>query len=211
MNQAMADHAVQKGKLWTAIDFKGSLGEKIQYYVEPQLRFISNNQCFNEANLYVGLGYSTSPKITLWLGNMFNTTHKQNESNTQQYRIWEQVSWDIFGSHIIRIDSRTRLEQRKQEHQGSWSFRLREKIELDFPLKNDYLFILYDEIFLNVNHPSWVNNEFVNQNRAFAGFSIPLTKLIRFETGYLNQFVINKPDQLNHVLNCTLRVKNFSS
>jgi hypothetical protein len=160
--------------------------------------------------MYVGLGYPISPKITLWAGNMFNTTHRLRQSNTHQYRIWEQVSWDVFACNMIKIDSRTRLEQRKEEHKASWALRLRERFALTFPLKNDYAFILYNEIFLNCNHASWVNNTLVNQNWAFAGFSIPIAKSIRLETGYLNQFVSNRPDQLNHVLNCTLRVKQSS-
>lgn len=208
-NTAYADPLLQKAKLWTAIDFKGSLTENIQYYLEPQLRLISRSPCFDEANMYVGLGYPATPKVTLWLGNMFITSHKVDNGNTQQYRIWEQISWDVLGNDFIQIDSRTRLEQRKQEHQASWALRVRERVSLSFPLnRSGYFFVLYDEIFLNANHPSWVSNAFLSQNRAFAGFSIPVGKSTHLETGYLNQYVVGSPDQLNHVLSFVLRVRD---
>lgn len=207
---AFAEPVLQKAKLWTAVDLKGQVTDTLQYYLEPQLRFISDSQCFNEANLYVGLGYPTPSKVTFWVGNMFNTTHKANDGNTKQYRIWEQISWNVFDSSNMQIDSRTRFEQRKQEHQASWSLRLREKLEFGFPLPMDYLFILYDEIFLNFNHPTWVYHSLINQNRAFAGFSIPLSKTSRLEIGYLNQWVDGNPVQVNHVLNCVLRMKEIT-
>ncbi len=206
---ARAEPELQKAKLWTAIDFKGSLTGQFQYYLEPQLRFISRSQCFDEANLWVGLGYPLSKRMTFWVGNYFNTTHKVDDPDTFQYRIWEQLSWEIFDSHLIQIDSRTRLEQRKQEYQTDWALRFREKVAFSFPLnRNGYFFILFDEVFLNANNPSWIYHSLFNQNRAFAGLLIPMTKAIQLETGYLNQYVAGTPYQLNHVLSFILRLKN---
>lgn len=203
-----ANPELQKAKLWTAIDVKGSLTEKFQYYLEPQLRLISRSQCFDEANLYVGVGYPLTPRMTFWIGNFFNTMNRVEDGNIHQYRIWEQLSWNVVDSPFIKIESRTRLEQRKLEYQTDWALRLREKLTFSFPLTSHYSFIIYDEFFLNANNPYWVYHSLLNQNRAFAGFSIPLAKSAQLETGYLNQYVVGNTEQLNHVLCFTLRVKN---
>jgi hypothetical protein len=206
---ARAEPVSQKAKLWTSIDFKGTFAENFQYYLEPQLRLISRSQCFEEANLYVGLGYPLSKQMTFWVGNLFNTTHKVDDGDTFQYRIWEQLSWEVFDGHFIHIDSRTRLEQRKQEYQTDWALRFREKVSFSFPLNRcGFFFVLADEVFLNGNHPSWVYHSLFNQNRAFVGFLIPIAKTIQLETGYLNQYVAGTRYQLNHVLSFVLRVKN---
>lgn len=208
-SHAHAEPVLQKAKLWTAVDVKGPLTDKIQYYLEPQLRFISRSQCFNEANLYAGVGYPLSKRVTFWAGNFFNTTHKVDDGNTFQYRIWEQIAWEVFENSFMQIDSRTRLEQLKQEYQNEWALRFRERVTLSFPIrKSGYSFILYDEVFLYTNHPSWVYHSLFNQNRSFVGFSIPVAKTAQLETGYLNQYVVGSPSQLNHVLCFTLRVKN---
>lgn len=203
-----ADQLLQKAKLWMAIDLKGSLTEKTQYYLEPQLRFISDSKTINEENMYVGLGYTYTPRVNFWVGNTYQKAYKTSGNNTQQYRIWEQISWDIYDTQALQIDSRTRLEERKQEYSTSWNLRLRERVTFNFPLKNNHAIVIYDEIFFSLNNTSWVNDAFINQNRLFIGISKPLArKALHLDVGYLNQFVSDNPNQLNHVLNFVLKIR----
>ncbi len=55
-------------KLWIAPVFTGSLSQdkKVKFYLEPDLRFIDNRYKFQQALLWMGLGYQLRPKLALF-------------------------------------------------------------------------------------------------------------------------------------------------
>lgn len=207
----LANDLQQKAKLWTAIPWEGPLSQdqKFRYYVEPQLRFISRSESFDQGVLHLGLGMQSQPHLSLWLGGTYSDTHHVDKPDSKQYRLWQQIEWEALNCTILEINTRTRLEERFEKHEAGTSLRLRQKVELNFPLVQKQLaWVLSDELFFNVNHPSWVNNQVIDQNRAFIGISFPVSQNTHLKTGYLNQYMLRNPDQMNHVLNFSLEVKN---
>lgn len=190
-------------KLWTSYEISGALSsdKKILFYLEPQLRFIDNAYKFEQVVLHGAIGYQFSNRTSILLGNSGIESKDSSGQFVAEYRVWEQLSWDVVRSKIVNAKSRTRLEQRKSENSPNWANRLREKLSLKIPLYYSQLsLILSDELFFNLNHPNWVSDLTLSQNRFFTGFDVKLSNKSSFEFGYLNQFQFNTIDQMSNVI-----------
>lgn len=114
-----------------------------------------------------------------------------------EHRIYQQVITKQ-STGKLKLQHRYRFEQRFVE--DIFKLRFRYFLGLNFPLwqkeespKEVYLSI-YNEIFLNTKQ-----NVF-DRNRLYGGIGFRLNKKIRFEFGYMNQFLSNgNRDQLNMV------------
>lgn len=220
---AFGDDTQQNSKLWTSIVVGGPLAEDqtFQYYVESQARFIINrSDKFDTFASGGGIGYRYSPGLVLWLGNSWTTTNDLIEGPGHEYRNWQQMSWNAINNKSFDFSIRTRLEQRKDLDESPWAMRLRQKATLSVPLKKykGYFFVTYDEVFFNLNHPSWVSDQTISQNRAFIGIAIPTSKRTSLEVGYLNQYLVGsnldlntRSDQMNHFLYLNLKIKTNRS
>ena len=58
--------------------------------------------------------------------------------------------------------------------------------------------IIWDEIFINLNNPVWVNPQTISQNRAFAGIRFPLNTKANLVLGYLNQYHLQATQNQNN-------------
>lgn len=190
-------------KLWTSYEINGALSsdKKILFYLEPQLRFIDNAYKFEQVVLHGAIGYQFTDRTSILLGNSGIESKNSSGQFVAEYRVWEQFSWDIIKSKIVNTKSRTRLEQRKSENSPNWANRLREKLSLKIPIYYSQLsLILSDELFFNLNHPNWVSDFTLSQNRFFTGLDAKLSNKSSFEFGYLNQYQFNNIDQMSNVI-----------
>lgn len=56
-----------------------------------------------------------------------------------------------------------------------------------------------DQLFINLNHPDWVNTKTIDQNRLLAGINIQASPSTTFIVSYLNQRLTNQPNkQINN-------------
>lgn len=197
-------------KLWNTAVFVGPLfkNSKIKYYFEPQLRFIDNRYKFEEAFIFLGIGYQTTSDLTLFLGGAEVISKRSTGENVYENRIWQQANWDVVKRKSFNLLSRTRLEERKRNSESQWAVRLRERMMARIPLKNceKHSLVLFDEVFFNINHPRWVSNKFFSQNRAFFGIGTKISEQISFDIGYLNQYIFANPDQMNNILLLSLNI-----
>jgi hypothetical protein len=67
--------------------------------------------------------------------------------------------------------------------------------------KKIWLIAVYDEIFVNLNSTNFGARSGADRNRAFAGPGINLSKSIRVEMGYMNQYTFNNngPDRVDNI------------
>ncbi|MCS5712229.1 DUF2490 domain-containing protein [Candidatus Berkiella aquae] len=198
---AVEEHA----KLWTSYEISGGIfnGSKVRFYLQPQLRFIDNEYKFEQAVVHAGLGYKIAKPLTFYIGNSGVISKQSSGDFVDEYRIWQQLNWEIIKGSHFNVKSRTRLEQRKQEATPQWANRLREKLTFVFPV-HPISIIVSDELFFNLNHPLWVSECSLSQNRGFIGFGVPLAKHTSIEIGYLNQYQFNKTDSMSNIVNIGL-------
>lgn len=65
--------------------------------------------------------------------------------------------------------------------------------------------IVWDEVFLNFNDTDWGAQSGFDQNRGFLGLGYVVTRRLRIEMGYLNQYIDGATvDRLNHVFSTTV-------
>lgn len=189
---------------WSKIDVTGP------YYAEwRNLRYEAFVESRNqETRLDFSTGYRFSPLVSVWSG---FTWISPNDGRPQIYRPWQQVISElVIKNPVMVLQLRSRMEELKQEGQPEWSLRWRERVRLAFPEKLGGKFtpVFYDEIFLNLNQPAWVNTRFIDQNRLFLGVDSPVWKNTFVEIGYINQYFFQVPvDRIAHILSVSWMIE----
>jgi len=150
--------------------------------VRPALQYFINNRS------NVALGY-------LWQNTELRLVGSANNSLTE-HRIFEQYIYNhkinsVFTSH------RFRLEQRFIERLNNddlFSQRLRYFVRFIKPLQTAQptftkgaFVALQNEIFLNLQNKSQINNSVFDQNRAYLAVGYRFSKQFDIEAGYMNQ------------------------
>ncbi|WP_282124506.1 DUF2490 domain-containing protein [Algibacter mikhailovii] len=149
---------------------------------------IGYNLTENNNNILLGYGYILSENYT------GNTDEKQS---VNEHRIYQQfITKQNIG--IVSLQHRYRFEQRFIE--SDFKLRLRYFLGLNIPLNKKQLTdktlyaSMYNEIFLNTQ------KEVFDRNRLYGALGYKLSSTIRFELGYMNQFLSNGcRDQINMV------------
>ena len=177
-------------KAWAVATLIGSMpvNPAFKYYLEPQIRFIDDTYFFNQALQLGGLGYQINKNIMVFAGPGWIITKTPEGESTHETRFWQQINWLMLSNP--NLNSRTRLEQRKRTDVAPMAVRFRQRVWMRIPFKKweRYSFSINDELFFNLNHPSWVSPYLFEQNRAFVGISTQLTKAMIVDIGYLNQY-----------------------
>jgi hypothetical protein len=191
-------------KEWVVATFIDSFSknQNLKYYIEPQLRLIDDPHVFNQAFILTGLGYQLTPAVTIFAGPGLIVTKNTEGQTYNEYRLWQQLNWQLFNDFSISLNSRTRLEEKQRSNQMQIAIQLRQRLWARIPIKNtnQYYYSLFDEVFFNLNHPRWVSANFFEKNRAFVGIAKQLTKNTMLDFGYLNQLQLGSPRQISHVL-----------
>lgn len=192
---------------WINITFISDQTKTFFYYLETEGRFYYNSPTRDEVLMRPALGYTVNRKLSLWLGYAFFQSLEDSARRRQE--IWEQLQFKIINSKPVDIISRTRLEERFHmiEKGTSVSIRQRQTITFNQAINEIVSPIIYDEIFLNLNHPEWVSRKTLSQNRFFLGAQISFNPAIAFIVGYLNRINYNSEDTIKeHLLHTSLVV-----
>lgn len=180
---------------WTGIDLSGMVfnSQNVEYDLNTQARYNMSDNQYDATRSEGGLGYDINDHFSAWLG----VTWIVKSANTdQERRIWEQLIWTPIKNNDFNFSIRSRLEQRDDLDEPGIAEVLRERFQILFPkwLACHYTPVIYDEIFFNLNNPTWIGSQFVNQNRAFIGIQIPVIKSSNLQIGYLNRYRYTTPE-----------------
>ena len=178
------------------------IDSKWNWHHEVQYRNYDAIGDLEQLLLRTGIGYNLSENNNnLLLG--YGYIHGQNyigdtddKLKVNEHRVYQQfITKQSFGK--LKIQHRYRFEQRWVESDFKLRFRyfLSLNLLLNKPEMVDGAFYLssYNEIFLNTK-----SNVF-DRNRLYGGLGYKLNKTVRFEVGYMNQFLGNSTsrDQIN--------------
>lgn len=194
-------------KQWVNVNVNGSLfhSERFNYILHSELRFIDQDRAFETVRVSYAPGYEINPHLSFWLGLQWESKNQVSGMHSQT-RIWEQFIWNAFTHERLILINRLRLEERFLQQNPETSYRLRNRVTIRFldKIANKYNPTTWDELFMNMNNPDWVNNKFIDQNRYFLGVDI-LNGDNFLEVGYLNQYVIGRSqDVMSHMLYISL-------
>ena len=188
-------------KAWTPLTLNGNYGEFL-YFVEPQLRWIErNNNVFDQFIGSVAGGYEAFPGLQFWFGQTISTVAQDAvPGSLEEYRSFEQIMWNYQSKHDIKINSRSRFEQRRSLDFPEWAFRVRERLTFNFPLTHNMSFELSDEIMYSLNRVQWITTHGWDQNRAYIALVQTFSKNYAFAVGYMNQLIFTTQTQADNVL-----------
>ncbi len=149
---------------------------------------VGYNLTENNNNLLLGYGYILSENYV---------DESNNKVTINEHRIFQQfTAKQTVGK--LKLNHRYRFEQRFVE--DDFKLRFRYFLSLQIPLSNKksvdntYYLSAYNEIFLNTK------TSIFDRNRLYGGLGYHVTKNMRFEVGYMNQFFeTSSRDQLNIV------------
>jgi|SRR5690606_16787819 len=177
------------------------INSKFNWHHEVQYRNYNAIGDLEQLLLRTGIGYNLTENnnnILLGYGYILSENYiagTDDKIDVNEHRIYQQFITKQKIS-IVSLQHRYRFEQRFVED----DFRLRFRYFLGFniPVNNKTLddktlyLSAYNEIFLNTK-----DNVF-DRNRLYGGLGYKINKQLRFELGYMNQFLQNTSrDQIN--------------
>jgi len=147
---------------------------------------IGYNLTENNNNILLGYGYILSQNYI---------DDSDDKVNVNEHRIYQQfITRQKIG--IAGVQHRYRFEQRFIE--ADFRLRFRYFLSLNIPLNNKEIIdktvylSAYNEIFLNTE------GDIFDRDRLYGGLGYRLSKTVRLEIGYMNQFLPNTSrDQIN--------------
>jgi hypothetical protein len=173
------------------LDQKWNIHHEVQYRnynaigdLEQLLLRTGLGYSFNESNnnLLLGYGYILSEN---YIGDT------EDKVSINEHRIFQQfTSKQNIGR--VKLNHRYRFEQRFVEDDLKMRFRYFLGLNIPFKSTSAYYFSAYNEIFLNTK------SSIFDRNRVFGGIGHQLSKNIKIEVGYMNQFFeTSGRDQIN--------------
>lgn len=187
---------------WYLLFGNKKLSDKVNWHHEVQYRNYNIAGDLEQLLLRTGIGYNVADNVNLLLGYGFirseNYINEVDKVVVNEHRIFQQLitkqKFNKFG-----LQHRYRFEQRFVE--SDFRLRFRYFLGVTYSLWKDnegpkeFYLSMYDEIFLNTVHQN-----VYDRNRLYGGVGYRLSSDLRFEVGYMNQFLANgNRDQLNFV------------
>lgn len=198
-----ADDITQDAGSWAQVVAEGSLGfidpslSKGRVWLEGQARINDNWDHFYQGMVRTAVGYSLSDRATIWAGYTWLPTQNLGKSYVNQQDVWPAFRY-VLPTEFGTLTFRTMFESNFL--QGSdVRFRPRQMIKFMHPFEFEprLSLIAWDEFFIRVNSTQFGGKSGFDQNRAFVGLGWTFNKNVRFEGGYMNQYL----DDLTHTNN----------
>jgi hypothetical protein len=203
---------IEDGRVWLNLNMIGPLpAENWRWYAELQPRWREEGENFDQVLIRPAVLYDFNKQTSAWLGYANVITDPAGRKSFEEHRVWQQILHNFTPMGEVKIQSRTRLEQRFIENSHKTGHKIRQMLRVTVPsgISPRLLLVAYDEYFLNLNDTDYGAERGFDQNRAFVGVNWALDHHMKLEMGYLNQYVNGqRTDQMNHVLSGTL-LMNF--
>jgi len=188
-------HAADNGN-WSNVTFIYKTLSTWFYSLDLEQRTNFDNSHRNQSLITPMLGYILSYRHDVELG---YDLYLDNQMNEVEQEPWEQDQYDLIIDGAKTLTLRTRFEQRFSRDNSQMALRLRTQLLWLWKggINNKYSPVLFEEPFFNINHPSWVSNKTLSQNRLFLGVDFPMTKRADFLLGYQNRVDYNTDNVLH--------------
>jgi hypothetical protein len=188
---------IQDDGSWVQVVAEGSLKSvdpelaKVRVWLEGQARFNNDFNQFYQGVARIALGYSVTDRATIWAGYTWVPTHQVGKMAVSQQEIMSAFRY-ILPTDIGTITFRTMIQG--DLFQGSdIRIRPRQLVYFRHPLEFEprLSLIVWDEVHVRLNPTLHGGKAGFDQNRAFLGGGWTVNPNVRFELGYLNQYIDN--------------------
>ena len=167
------------------------------------VRRSSDARGFYEIQNNFMVGNKINKVVTLWLGYTFNPQYNHGTFRLREHRFRQQINFDNFAVlGKVKLSGRLRMEERWREGQPGTAWRLRPQLKASTRLAGKTTISVSSEAFLNLNNTGFQKVDGLERMRNAVYITLPLSKNISMDVGYLNQhhFVPNGRDNSDNVL-----------
>ena len=167
------------------------------------VRRSSDARGFYEIENNFMIGKKVNKVVTLWLGYTFDPQYNHGTFRLREHRFRQQINFDNFAVlGKVKLSGRVRMEERWREGQPGTAWRLRPQLKASTPLAGKTTISVSSEAFIDLNNTGFQTVDGLERMRNAVYVTVPLTKQISIDFGYLNQhaFVPNGSDNSDNVL-----------
>lgn len=195
----------EDANIWLAQTSTINLGGDTTLWLEAQERFTNDASRLGQLLIRPAIGYKLDGTTAVSIGYAYVHTDPLAGASSDEHRLFQQLSTRLAGNgRNVTLTSRTRLEQRTFENQDGIGWRLRQQLRVSAPLTGDARLALWTEPFIGFNQTSF-QRDGIGLWRNFAGITVPVSRQLSLEPGYLNQQVRRVGrDRTDHVASLTL-------
>ncbi len=206
---AVVQAATEDFQTWHTVSLSTDIARDIPVTIELSGRMVDESGRLGLVIFRPAIGYRISDSVAVFVGYTHQKTINRGGADVVENRVHQQVNWRIATIGTATLMSRTRLEQRWIEGARDMGWRLRERLQLQIPLKAEKTnLILSSETLVALNSTDWGARAGFDQIRNFVGVNVPVGKGVTLETGYQNRYQERRgtSDRMDHVVPITLNV-----
>lgn len=198
--------ASEDTQYWQTLNISVALPDNFKVSNET-VRRSSDARGFYEIENNFMVGKKLNKVVTVWLGYTFDPQYNHSTFRVREHRFRQQVNFDNFAVlGKVKLSGRVRLEERWREGQTGTAWRLRPQVKATVPIAGKVTLSVSNEEFIDLNNSNFQTVEGFERMRNAIYVTVPLSKKISIDFGYLNQhsFVPNGPDSSDNVLTAGL-------
>jgi len=201
-----ADEDVQA---WSTVQATKSLSKRTLLAVDVQTRFNEDASRLGQLIVRPSVGYRLDDTKVVSAGYAYIRTSALGRAPTHEHRSWEQLSFRLAGDGKgPTLTGRTRLEQRWIEDRDGTGWRVRQQVRFTAPLQDKVRVVAWTEPFVGLNQTGWGQRDGLHLWRSFAGVSVPVSKTVAIEPGYLHQRAFRPgADAVTHAASVTFNLQ----
>ena len=174
------------------------------WFVSEELveRFSDHRHGLYEIESNTLLGYRFNKVVSVAGGYTHDPQYAGGTFTIMEQRAREQVSFDGFAKlGTGKLSGRARFEERWRNGISGTGWRVRPFIKYSVPIAGKVALNLSAEPFINLNTTRFQAKPGLDRVRSLVTFSVPLSKHLSGEAGYMNQhgFVSRGPDTSDHI------------
>jgi Protein of unknown function (DUF2490) len=206
---AVAHAATEDFQTWNSINLSTHIAKDVPVTLELSGRMVDDSSRLGVAIFRPAIGYKISDSVTVFLGYTHQKTINEGRADVDENRIHQQLNWRIGKIGKATLNSRTRLEQRWIKGSSDMGWRVRERLQLQIPLKPKKTnLVVSNEMLFSLNTTNWGARAGFDQMRNFVGVNFPIGKGMTLETGYQNRYQLRRgsADRMDHIVPITLNI-----
>jgi len=209
VSEVIADSTLKQDfRLWAPIYLTVPLSPSFIGYIDVTPRFGDDVSNLDQLLIRPAIGYKLTDRVSLWQGYAWVGNYQPTFIN--ENRLFQQLLY-VETFPFVKLTSRSRMEERFIEHTDGTAFRARTMLRGDFPLLRipDTAFVVYDEIFANLNTVGNGPEAGFDQNRFFLGLNHKFMKQFNMDVGYQMQAHNYSPSGLVNQINNIILLQLF--
>jgi hypothetical protein len=189
-------------QLWVITGVTAKLGDKWRLSEDITARFSDQRHGLYEIESNTLVGRVIGKGVTVWAGYTHDPQYAGGHFTIMEHRAREQVTFDNLAQiGPGKLSARIRSEQRWRHGPDGTGWRVRPYVKYSLPLHGKVALNLSAEPFFNLNRTVFQRQSGLDRVRSLISFSVPLSKQLTGEAGYMNQhgFVRAGPDTDDHI------------